>query len=392
MANRLGGFLAAVAIALLLGSCGGGGDRERSDAGQEVEVVADRGVGSGIVHGLVVDMDVTDGHVALVGESAAGAPTLWRAEPHGSLSARRLPGSDLPSDVAVSSDGTPYVLTTAGIWRIGPAGPELVVASTGTSERATVRERGTIEAMTVDPEGRPIWTATVPDPVDPARPARILVRRLTGGTVELIAGSMRARLPADRVIYQQQRNPDSNPRAVGFPMLVPGPVYDVAADAEGTYLLGAGYVLKVDSRGGVSKILGASGRDVPTSPLASPRPAPEHGFEVGDSGGVSADGGNVVVLDLSLAGEVDPEGAFDWTGRFTPGQQQVVDQVVGADDGSRDFDGVALLVHDSAATTALAHVSATAVDSGRLYGVGQVGDLQNPMRLRAIVVATSLPY
>jgi len=375
---------AAVGTVLLLVGCNGG-----ASDGQSLDVVAGGGGSSGSVEGFVSDLDVRDGRVALVGESRDDVTALWTIDEPGDVRVTTLSDLGFPTSVAWGVEDDLYVLDEAGIWQVRGGNAELVVGDDSAPTKAPTTEPGAIEAMTVDDAGRLLWTAAVPNPNGAASPGLIVVRRLDDAAAapELVAGSTDAPVMDDATIYRQQQNPDAGTPAVGFPMLVPGPQVDLAADADAFYLLGAGYVLRVDADGRLSKVVGGEGRDVPTEPFASQGDALDNGF-VPAEGGLSADEGAVAALDTSVSGETDADDAFVWTGDFTESQQDLIDRVVdeGGDGVPDSLDTVVVVVSDGDVSTAAAHVQAMALDGGQLYVVGQAGRFEATGPEEAIVL------
>jgi hypothetical protein len=370
----------AVAVLLATVSC------TDDPGGQDVDIVAGGG-SAGDIDGFVSDLDVRDGRFALVGESEE-TPTLWTGGDE-DLEALPLDGQTFPTGVAVGSTGVVYVLDDAGIWRVEGGQAGLEVADDDAVAAGVVDQPGDIEAIAVDDEDRLLWTAQVVD--ERAGSERLLhvVRRLEGGQVTDVAGTTST--PAglsDEDIFAAQENPPAGSQAIGFPLMSPTAAYDLAADATGVYLLGAGYVLQVSPDGELSRVLGAEGRDVPGAPFDDSTPALEQGFVVSERG-LSVGDGTIAVLDESLRDEVDADGGFDWTGDFSDSEQALVDRVMSPqDDGDPpyEFGGVAVVAKDGEATTALAHVGAVAVDDGFVYGVGQAGRGEQPGAEAALLV------
>jgi hypothetical protein len=394
----LGGALAVLTTAA---GCGGG----------TLTVVAGGGGSTGSLDGYVTDVDADAGTVVLSAVSDR-SPVLWRADGSGDVATTDLGGVGYPLGVVIAPDHTSYVLGDSGeIWHVQDSQVDMVVGDAPVGQQpddvadpdvgnvdsdGVYHEAGRVSAMTVDDEGQLVWTAVLHVATDPAQPQRteslIVVRRMDGSHVELVAGSEQAPAMADAAVYAQQQDPGSGTPAVGFPMLVPGPSLDLAADDSGTYLLAAGYVLMVDQQGDLSQVLGGQGRDVPSEPFASEGSALDHGFTT-DPDHVTASSGTVGVLDTSLAGESADGDAFDWSGDFTDGQQQVVDQVLAPEQGggAADFGNVVVLARDGEASTAVAHVNALALDGDTLYVVGQAGELGDVDSEQAILLQLTIP-
>jgi hypothetical protein len=406
--------LAATLVLAAVAGCSGddAGGSEDSD-GEDVSVVVGGGGSTGSLPGYVTDLDAEQGTVVL-SAVADRRPVLWTVRDAGDVGTTELGGVGYPQSVALAPDGTAYVLSDSGeIYRVQNGKTTMVVGdapvggepgdptdpSLGVVDRDGVyHEAGRVSAMTVDDQGRLVWTAVLSVPRDPGQSKKldslIVVRRMDGQDVELAAGSDTSPQMSAGDVYAQQEDPGSGTPAVGFPMLVPGPTLDLAADGNDLYLLAAGYVLRVDDKGTLSTALGGKGRDVPDAPFESEGSALDHGFTT-DPDQVSASDGAFGVLDTSLAGEQSGGDAFDWTGAFTDGQQQVVDQVRRTEDGAGrgDFGNVVLLVRDGEASTAVAHVNGFALDGDTVYVVGQAGELgDDANEQQAILLEVSLPY
>ncbi|NDL60735.1 hypothetical protein [Phytoactinopolyspora mesophila] len=371
-------------VPMLFAGCGFFGGE-----GVEIELIAGGGgdpdgatAESIRLEGHATDLAVSDGVVHLLADDGPDTERrLVTVEPDGSVSTMAL-GDVQAMHVAAGPTGDVVVATRRVIYRVGDSDLEPLVATEEAGQtEADVVAAGSIHGVAVDGEDRLIWTETVlaggPDG-DTLPLTRVM--RLEAGAVEHVAGADDFEV-SESELAELQVSPPEDVEAVDLPLLEMGVNGAVAAAEDGTvYLGGPRSVLRIDVTGGVSTLLGRGERDLPDGAFDDEREAMDFG---GAWFGASIDAGGVAVVavDNSLADEPVDVRPFDWSGDLGEAAQLVADKIVrqpsGADrtfnlnDDRTVYGGVAVVVREGRAATAMAHVEKVALEDTTLYAVGQ---------------------
>ena len=390
MPRRVRRIVPVVLVALTLTACSGGaGEAGDAPEGQPVEVVAGGGTAADAgraldarISGVLRDLEAGPDGVVRLGTTDGDRAVIWSVRPDGTLERTELPAQVRSvNQIATARDGTVYVSSGNGLWR---ADGERVV---GNGEdgftpdgAAATGPAGEISGVTVDPEGRVVYTEGL------ARGERLLslVRRVEpDGTVTTLAGTPTAKLDDDEALTEAlRRAADPPPGTKARDLALPGGYYTVldAGDDGTVYVNGKESVLAIAPDGGVRAVV--AGRD-PDAVQVAGRPVAAEGKALDARTPLY---GPAVPPNLSVAGDrialtswvtgTPPAAPYRWSGEYTEGQRAIIDRAFDAEKGSSSttWPRVRLVDGGGAITTAAWSARSAAIDGEWLYLA--VGDAQ----------------
>lgn len=358
------GLLAVLAVAA---GCSSG------EGGQQVEVVAGGGADAAAakaldakIDGSLRDLEVgSDGVVRLLVDGDKVA--VWEIK---GADARKIE-LDLTSaeQLAVDKDGTLYVSSGAGLWKVPSSGTaEQIVggAEKGFTPdgQAATGPAGPISGVALDQDGRVVYTENVTT----GKELNALVRRVEDGRIVTVAGSQEVTEGA----LEKAADPPAGTRATE--LALPGGYYTALATGDdGTlYVNGKQSVLAIAKDGSVQATVAArnpgavksascpfedEGKAADAAPLLfGPEVPPNLSFE-----------GGTLALSSWEKG-APPPAAYKWSGEFTKGQQAIVDAVFGADNTSTTtWPQIRLVRKDGTITTAAWPARSGGLRDGYLY-------------------------
>jgi hypothetical protein len=370
----------ALAVVVLTGCS------EKAPEGQRVEIVAGGGSGgSGAraldarIGGSLRDLDVgADGAVRLLTDEG-GHVAIWRVQADGGLKKISVASAVKSAEqLAVAKDGTAYVTSDAGLWKVGDDGAATRVVGDGKSGftadgDAATGSSGKVEGVAVDSRGRVVYTEGL------AQGQRLLsmVRRVEpDGTVSTIAGTNASSLTSDDDLTKALRLAADPPQgAKARDLALPGGYYTVLAGGDdGTiYVNGKESVLAISPDGSVRALV--AGRD-PKAVKTAERPFADEGKAVDAATplygpavppNLSVDAGKVVITSWVI-GQRPPAG-YRWTGDFTKGQASIVNAAFDTESSSSttSWPRIRLVGTDGTITSAAWAPRAAAVRDGALY-------------------------
>lgn len=388
-------------LAVTCVSCGSdeSGDDQPADSGSDVQVTAVAGGGTDPdatsadeldLTGTVTDLAARDGsvHALVYDGQARGLVTI---ESDGAVTRTPLRSGSEARHLAVGPDSTVHVADSDAVYRVEGTElvPEVVVegADVPAADDAVVAPAATsIGGVAIDGEGRLIWTSTFigTGPDEGSEPVMSKVYRLEDGQARHIAGAESADLEGEE-LEEMLASPPPEMTALEIPLDGYATSGELAAGDDGSvYVAGPASVLKIEPGGGVEAVLSDGERAYPAEPY-------------GDAGEAIGFGGSWVESDIAVSGEtlavidrfpgLDQEtvdvAAFDWGDDLGAPAQDLADlivrglqasETVDAEEDTTTYGSVAVLVHDGQAATAMAHVSAVALDGDQLYAAGETAE------------------
>ncbi|WP_166354028.1 hypothetical protein [Phytoactinopolyspora limicola] len=405
MSRRPRRLVGALTLPILLAGCGlfgggssdlelvaGGGDDPQGTTGEDVRL-----------GGVAVDLAVADGMVYLLA-STGGDRRLVTVAPDGSVTHQPL---DFPAAqyVAAGPAGEVYAASKNEIRRLDTDPDEALIVSvdSGAAENSdALVTDGSIQGLAVDADGHPIWTESfLGAGPDGAEPPLVRINRLVGGEVEHVAGASETAVDGHELVGLRTTPPEGV-TAVDLPLRAIGRGGALAAGEAGIFIGSSDGILRIGDDGSVASVVGPADREAPDAPFDDERDAREFGGGWEAGGDLDTSGEVLVGVQSTFSSQIVDVGAFDWSGDFTDGAEDVAAKIVRGPraDGSFDLDAdrspygdVAVVIHDGRAATAMAHVTRVAIDDGRLYAVGQTrgyGD-SDADDAEMLIVAMELP-
>jgi hypothetical protein len=353
----------AVSVLVLAGCSAGAGSE-----GQKVEIVA--GGGSTKIDGSLRDLDVgADGAVRVLVDG--GKAAIWQIGGDGA--ARKIPlGLDSAEQLAVAGDGTLYVSSGTGLWKVAADGKATQVVGNG--QKGYTRDgepatgpAGPISGVAVDGQGRVAYTESL----TVGETLNSLVRRVEDGRVVTVAGT--AESPSDlATALRKAADPPAGTRATGL-ALAGTCCTTLAAGDDGTlYVNGKSGVLAIEPGGGVRAVVAGRGRDTikrAARPFQAEGPAIDAApnlFGSAAPANLSFDAGELAISSWEKG--TRPPDAFRWGGDLSEGQKAIVDAAFGADtDAATTWPEIRIVRKDGGITTAAWPARAGVIRGGLLY-------------------------
>lgn len=355
---------------LTLAGCSGG---DEPSGGQRVEVVAGGGADAAATKALdakiddsLRDLDVgADGVARLLVDGDKVA--VWEVK---GSDARRIE-LDLTSaeQLAVAKDGTMYVSSGTGLWKIPSGGTAEQIVGDGKrgftpDGQAATGPAGPISGVTLDQEGRVAYTENVTT----GKELNSLVRRVEDGKIVTVAGTQ----DVPEGALEKAADPPVGTKATE--LALPGGYYTVLATGDdGTlYVNGKQSVLAIAPDGSVQATVAgrnpgavkdasspfeAEGKAADAAPLLFGPDVPPN---------LSSESGTLALSSWEKGSS--PPAAYKWSGEFTKGQQAIVDAVFGAENHSTTtWPRIRIVRKDGTITTAAWPARSGALRDGWLY-------------------------